>query len=230
MNLFIETWAWLSDPAHWTGLSGIPTRTLQHLLVTILAVLIASLIAVPAGILIAHTKAGPGVVGAFTGAARSVPTLGLLTLFGLWLGIGLKAPLIALVILAIPSVLAGSYAGIQSVDPTVPSAARAIGMSPLQVVWGVEIPLALPVMIGGIRVATLQVVSTATLAAYTSDLGLGRYLFAGLKSRNYPEMLAGAILTVILAILFELLFAALQKYAFNRVTNPTIQAEAKASS
>ena len=205
--------AWLTDPVHWQGAGSVPVRIGQHLALTGIAVVLAAVIALPAGILIGHTRRGSGIIGAFTGAARAIPTLGLLTLFGLAFGIGLKAPLAALVILAIPSLLAGAYAGIQSIDPAIPNAASAIGMSPAQVIRAVEIPLARPVILGGLRSATLQVVSTATLAAYVADTGLGRYLFAGLKSRDYTEMLAGAIIVALLALILELVLGMCQHLA-----------------
>lgn len=220
MNLFLDAIAWLADPANWSGPSGVPTRVLQHLVITFAAVAAAAILAVPTGILIGHTRKGAGTVGAIAGAARAIPTLGLLTLLGLALGIGLKAPLLALIVLAIPSVLAGAYAGVQNVDAAVTGAAKAIGMSPKQVVFQVEIPLAAPVIIGGLRAATLQVVATATLAAYTADFGLGRYLFSGLKSRDYAEMLAGALLVAALALLLELLLAAWQRSAARRIAAP----------
>ncbi|UOQ57929.1 ABC transporter permease subunit [Leucobacter allii] len=219
MNLFADAVAWLLDPAHWSGPAGVPHRLLQHLGLTALALGIAAAVALPAGALIGHTRRGAGLVGAATGAARALPTLGVLTLFGLALGIGLAAPLLSLVLLAIPSLLAGAYAGVRAVDPGVPAAARAIGFSPAQVLLRVELPLALPVMIGGVRAATLQLVSTATLAAYTADVGLGRYLFAGLKSRDYPQMLAGAVLVVVLTLVLELLLAACQRAAAPRSTH-----------
>lgn len=218
MNLFADAVAWLLDPAHWSGAGGVPTRVAQHLYITAVAVTSAALISVPVGVLIGHLRRGSAVIGAITGAARAIPTLGLLTLFGLALGIGLAAPLLALIVLAIPSLLAGAYAGVQAVAPEVPSAARAIGMSPVQVVTRVEFPLALPVMLGGLRAGTLQVVATATLAAYTADLGLGRYLFAGLKSRDYAQMLAGALLVAALALLLEIALAACQRGAARAVS------------
>lgn len=217
MSLFADALAWLFDPAHWAGSSGIPARVGQHLVITLATVLIAGVIALPAGILIGHTRKGAGVIGALTGAARAIPTLGLLTLFGLALGIGVTAPLLALVVLAIPSLLAGAYAGVQAIDEAIPQAARAIGMSPGQVITGVEVPLALPVLLGGVRAATLQVVATATLAAYTSDLGLGRLLFIGLNSRDYAQMLAGALLVIALAIILELVLSSAQRAAARRV-------------
>ncbi len=216
MNLFADAIAWLLAPAQWSGPGGIPTRLLQHLAITGATMLIAGVIALPAGVLIGHTRRGAGLVGGLSGAARALPTLGLLTLFGLALGIGLTAPMLALIILAIPSLLAGAYAGVQAIDPSVPAAAKAVGFSPRQVVLRVELPLALPVLVGGIRAATLQVVSTATLAAYTADFGLGRYLFAGLKSRDYPQMLGGALLVVLITIVIEVALAQCQRAAQRR--------------
>ncbi len=115
-------------------------------------------------------------------------------------------------ILAIPSLLAGVYSGIQAIDPAVTGGAKAIGMSPSQVIFRVEIPLALPVIIGGLRAATLQVIATATLAAYTANVGLGRYLFSGLKSHDCAEMLGGALAVVALALIFEITLGSLQKW------------------
>jgi osmoprotectant transport system permease protein len=188
----------------------------QHLGITLVAVLMAALIALPLGVVVGHVRRGTGFIGALTGAARAVPTLGLLTIVGLWIGIGITAPLVALVVLAIPSLLAGAYAGMQAVDPSITEGAKAIGMSPLQVVFRVEIPLASPTIVGGIRAATLQVVATATLAAYTSDVGLGRFLFAGLKTRDYPMMLAAALLVVVVTVLLEVVLAAIQRAVTRR--------------
>lgn len=219
MRLLRDGWLWLSDPGHWTGPTGIVMRLGEHILITVVAVVIAAAIAIPAGIVIGHSRRGAGLVGALTGAARAVPTLGLLTLFGLALGIGLAAPMLALVVLAIPSLLAGAYAGVQAIDQAIAQAARAIGMSRWQVISRVELPLSLPVIIGGVRAATLQVVATATLAAYTADYGLGRYLFIGLKSRDYDVMLGGALIVVVLALTLELLLAGAQRLSY-RVADP----------
>ncbi|HLU27794.1 MAG TPA: ABC transporter permease subunit [Glycomyces sp.] len=220
MSLFTDALAWLGDAAHWQGPGGVPNRTLQHLAITAGSVGAAVAVALPTGILIGHTRRGAGLVGAVTGAARAIPTLGLLTLFGLAYGIGLQASAAALVVLAIPSVLAGAYAGVQSVDAATVSAAKAVGMRPHQVILRVELPLASPVILGGVRAATLQVMATATLAAYIADFGLGRYLFAGLKSRDYPQMLAGALLVAALALILELAFAAAQRGAARRLADP----------
>ena len=220
MNYLRQAFSWLTDSSNWSGASGNPARIGEHLLITAIVVGLAAAIAVPVGVLVGHTRRGAAAVGAVTGAARSIPTLGLLTVFGLAFGIGLKAPVLALVILAIPSLLAGTYAGIQAIDPAIPSAAKAVGMSPAQVIGKVEIPLALPVIVGGIRAAVLQVIATATLAAYISDTGLGRYLFSGLKSRDYTQMLGGAFVVILLALLMEVILASLQRAA-TRIADPT---------
>ena len=220
MNYLSDAFTWITDPAHWSGASGIWVRLAQHLATTGIAIGVALVIALPVGILIGHARRGSAVVGAIAGAARAIPTLGLLTLFGLWLGIGLQAPLFALVVLAIPSILAGAYAGIQAVDPQICDAARAVGMNEARIVWQVEIPLGAPVIIGGIRAGVLQVVATATLAAYVADNGLGRYLFIGLKTRDYAQMLGGAVLVIALALVLEIVFASLQRVVATRVTNP----------
>ena len=220
MNYLRQAFSWLTDSSNWSGASGIPARIGEHLLITAIVVGLAAAIAVPVGVLVGHTRRGAAAVGAVTGAARSIPTLGLLTVFGLAFGIGLKAPVLALVILAIPSLLAGTYAGIQAIDPAIPSASKAVGMSPAQVIGKVEIPLALPVIVGGIRAAVLQVIATATLAAYISDTGLGRYLFSGLKSRDYTQMLGGAFVVILLALLMEVILASLQRAA-TRIADPT---------
>ena len=220
MNYLWGAFSWLADSSHWGGADGIWARLGQHLSVTAIAVGVALVIAVPAGILVGHTRRGSTAVAGLAGAARSVPTLGLLTLFALWLGIGLLAPLLALIVLAIPSALAGAYAGIQAVDPAIPDAARAVGMNEARIIFQVEIPLGAPVIIGGIRAATLQVVATATLAAYVADNGLGRYLFIGLKTRDYAQMLAGAILVIALALILEVVLALVQRWVSAHVTHP----------
>lgn len=131
----------------------------------------------------------------------------------LWpcLGIGLSAPLIALVILAIPSLLAGAYAGVASVDRDTVDAARAMGYTEWQIIKNVELPLGASVLVGGIRSATLQVTATATLAAYTSDIGLGRFIFHGLKARDYIEMLAGSVLVILLALILDQILSTVQR-------------------
>ncbi|WP_413319264.1 ABC transporter permease [Agrococcus sp. 1P02AA] len=216
MNLFLDAIAYLLDPANWSGAGSLGMRILEHLSFSGTVLLVAALIGIPAGVLIGHTGRGRGLVIALTSGARAIPTLGLLTIFGLMLGIGLEAPFLALIVLALPPVLAGAYAGVESVDRQVVGGARAIGMTERQIILGVELPLASPVLIGGLRSAALQIISTATLAAYISNTGLGRPIFQGLKGRDYEIMLAGSILVALLALAVELLFQIAQSAASRR--------------
>lgn len=206
-----QAFAWVFDPTNWPGPQGAGVATWQHVWITLLAVAIAAVIAIPIGFAIGHTGRARGIAIALSGGIRALPTLGLLTILGLWIGVGLQAPLYALVILAIPSVLAGAYSGIEAVDPVTVDAARAMGMTEWQILWKVEVPLGLPLLIGGIRAAVLQVVATATLAAYVGAGGLGGFLFLGLQTQDYAMMLGSSILVIALAIAFEIVFAALQR-------------------
>lgn len=219
-NPYLEALAWLGDPTHWSGPSGIPVRTLEHLGYTALGVLVAALIAVPLGLLVGHTGIGKGLAVTAAGAARALPTLGLVTLFALLVGIGLTAPLLAFVILAIPSLLAGAYSAVESADPATVDAARAQGMTEWQILTRVEVPLGMPLIIGGFRGATVQVVATAMLAAYVGNGGLGRYIFLGLGSQDYPQMIAGSVLVIALALVLDLVLLLTQRLTTPRGTLP----------
>lgn len=179
---------------------------------------IGALIAIPLGILVGHTGRGAAVAVAFTGGLRALPSLGVLILIALGVGIGFQAPLATLVIMAIPPLLSGTYAGIQSVNPLIVDAARAMGMTHLQVIRQVEVPLALPLVMAGMRSAILQVVATATLAAYVSGGALGVYIFSALARRDYTQMLAASLIVIVLAFVLEGIFAFLQRLARPRGT------------
>jgi osmoprotectant transport system permease protein len=207
MSVLSQTVDWLTDSSHWVGDDGIPHRVLQHLAYTGLTVAVASAIALPIGLWIGHTGRMRSGAVAVTGALRALPTLGLLTLVVLFTGIGLLAPVIALTILAIPPLLAGAYSGLESVDRETIDAARAQGMTEWQILGRVEIPLALPLIVGGIRSACLQVVATATVAAYVGLGGLGRFIIDGQAVQDYPQMLSGALLVVVLALVLDAVFA-----------------------
>ena len=206
MSIFLEALSWLTTPANWLGESGILTRSAEHLGLTFLVVVLASLVALPLGTVIGHTGRGRWLVSA-TGAARAVPTLGVLTLAGLWLGIGLAAPTLALLVLAIPPLLSATYSGIASTPRPTADAARAIGLTEPQILAQVEFPHAAGLIAAGVRSATLQVIATTTLAAYTANYGLGRFLYAGLKTRDYAQMIGGAIIVVALALATDALLA-----------------------
>lgn len=210
-----QSWDWLTDSAHWSGVDGFPHRLAEQLGYTALTVGIAIAIALPIGLWIGHTGRLRGVAVVVTGSLRALPTLGVLTFMVLWRGIGLTPAVVALVVLAVPPLLAGAYAGLESVDRQTLNAARAMGMTEWQVLGRVEIPLALPLIIAGVRSAVLQVVATATIAAYIGLGGLGRYLFAGIAVRDYPQMVAGSVVVVLLALILDAAFAATQRVAQN---------------
>lgn len=221
MNFFLDAFAFIVDAANWAGDTGIAARLGQHLAITGLSILIAAVVAVPLGLFIGHTGRGRAAVIGVTGAARALPTFGVLTLFiliGVHWGYGLSLPPVVavLVILAIPPILAGAYAGVEAVDRLTVDASRAQGMTEWQILTRVELPLALPLLVGGVRSATLQVVATATIAAYYSQGGLGRYLIEGVQNRDYTRAVIGAVLVAALALLLDALFAVVQRLVVPR--------------
>lgn len=215
-NIVTDTAGWLTDPANWSGSSGIPVRIVEHLAYTGLVMVIAMAIAIPVGLYVGHTGRGRVAVVALAGALRALPTLGLLTLFVLIAGIGLMPPIWALVILTVPPLLAGTYAGIASVDSNVVDAARAMGMTEWQVLFRAEFPNSLPVMYGGFRTGVLQVIATVSVVAYINLGGLGRYLFDGLALSDFPQMLGGSLLIAGLAISVDLVLALIQRLFLSR--------------
>lgn len=209
-----DTWAWLTDPAHWSGHDGIIARIVEHLTYTGYSLVVALIIAVPIGAAIGHTGRGTALVAGFANALRALPSLGILVLFALWslgtlpVSIALEAASVAvLVLLAIPPILTSTYAGVAAVDPAARDAAVGMGMTGRQVLSSVELPIALPLVVSGVRSAFLQTVATATIAAFVSLGGLGRYVLDGLAQHDYPKMAAGAILVAVLAIIGDRIIA-----------------------
>ncbi len=211
MNIFQMAWDWFSQPDNWTGPDGIPIRLSQHLYYTVLTLLIATAIAIPLGLLIGHTNRGGFLVVNAANAARALPTVGILVLVVTLTGIGLLPVLAALTALALPPILVNTYAGVRQVDPGAVDASRGMGMRETEVLRMVEVPLAMPLILLGMRTAMIQIVSTATIAAYVGLGGLGRYIFDGLARRDYPSLVGGATLVVTLALLTELGFVLVQR-------------------
>ena len=203
MNFVEQAVAYLLTAANWTGPAGLAARILEHLEYTAVAVGASALLAIPLGLFIGHTGRGTLLVVGAVNGLRALPTLGVLLLGVLLFGLGMGPPLVALMLLGIPSLLAGTYAGIANVDSAVIDAARAMGMTEGQVLLRVEVPNALPLMLGGLRSATLQVVATATVAAYASLGGLGRYLIDGIKQREFQLALVGALAVAALALILD---------------------------
>ncbi|AJW43078.1 ABC transporter permease [Rhodococcus sp. 15-725-2-2b] len=207
MNLFSEAFSYILDGGNWAGPTGIGARLIEHMWYSLLAVLLSAAVAVPVGLLIGHLRRGEAVVVGLVNALRSLPTLGILVFLVLVIGLGLVPPIIALVLLGIPPLLAGTYSGIANVDANVVDAARAMGMTETQVLFRVEIPNALPLILGGLRNTTLQIIATATIAAYVNLGGLGRYIFDGLALYDYGRVLVGAILVALLTLIVDGLLA-----------------------
>lgn len=206
MNFVARAVSFLFTADNWAGPVGLAARILEHLEYTAVAVGASALIAVPVGLIIGHTGRGTLLVVGAVNGLRALPTLGVLLLGTLLFGLGIGPPLVALMLLGVPALLAGTYAGIANVEPTVVDAARAMGMTEAQVLW-VEARNALPLILGGLRNATLQVVATATVAAYASLGGLGRYLIDGIKEREFHLALVGALMVAALALVLDGLLA-----------------------
>ncbi len=210
MSFFSYAWDWLSQPAQWHGSGGIPVRILEQLGYTGLSLLIAALIAVPLGILIGHTGRGAVLVVNVANAWRAVPTLGLLVLLAVTLGFSALAWLIPLVILGVPPILVNTYEGVAGVEPELKDAARGMGMTSWQQVRKVEVPVAMPLIVLGLRTGAIFVVATATIAAYIGLGGLGRYIIDGLATNNYGEVAGGALFVVLLALAVQAVFVAVR--------------------
>jgi osmoprotectant transport system permease protein len=226
---------WFNDPSNWWGPDGLVIRIREHLLYTATVVIIAALIALPLGLLIGHTGRGVFLLVGMANGLRAVPSLGLLILLYVWLsqkihskfeipyfvragGLASFIPaVIVLVVLALPPLLTNTYAGVQNVDPAARDAARGMGMTGFQVLRKVEFPCALPLIMSGIRSATLQVIATVAVAAYLPFVGgLGRYIIDGSQSvqdlkYGYPAMLAAGITVALLAVLADGLLSLVQR-------------------
>ena len=216
--LFLDALAWIFSPDRLTDNVPLPMLIGQHVFYTFLAVIVASLVAIPLGWLIGHTGRGREIAVGLSGAARAVPSFGLMLLLVLVIGVTQKplAASISFVLLAIPSILAGAYAGFEQIDRRVIDAARAVGMTPWQVLWKVEVPLGLPLLIGGLRSAVLQVVATVVLAGYIGLGGLGLPIIEGLALRRFDQMLGAALVIVALALALDGLFALIKKLVVPR--------------
>jgi osmoprotectant transport system permease protein len=213
MSFFSDAWDWLSQSGNWHGAGGIPHQVLAHLGYSGLSLLIAALIAIPAGVALGHTGRGAVLVVNLANAWRAIPTLGLLILLTVVFGFSFLTWLIPLVVLAIPPILINAYEGVAGVGPDVKDAARGTGMTAWQQVTRVEVPIALPLILVGLRTGAIFVIATATIAAYVGLGGLGRYIIDGLASNQYGPVAGGALLIVVLAVLVLALFALISRLA-----------------
>jgi osmoprotectant transport system permease protein len=205
--------AFFSDSAHWHGYDGIPQRLLEHVQYSALALALAAAIGLPVGLLTGHTGRGGNALAFIATAARALPSFGLLVLIVIMMGFGLLPVMIPLVILAVPPILVTTYEAVRTVDPSPVDAARGMGMHESRILFQVELPVALPLILSGLRSAAIQIVSTATIAAYVSLGGLGRYIVDGLYQRDYEKVVGGATLVAVLALVTLAVFWAVGRLA-----------------
>lgn len=218
MHFFSEVVSWFGQATHWRGPNGIPTLFVHQVALSFAVVGAALVVGGGGGLVLGHYRRGALLAVNSANAARAIPTLALLTLLAILPAIsltwnGFLASFLALVVLAIPPVLTNTYVGVRGVDADVREAASATGMNAAQVMFGVEVPLALPVIATGVRVAAIEVVATSTLAAYVSYADLGTYVISGLDTNDTVEAFCGGLLVVLTAAVVAVLFGRLQRLA-----------------
>lgn len=218
MEFLADVVAWFTEPAHWRGDDGIPVRVWEHVQLSGVAVAIAAAIALPLGLYLGHTGRGGFIAINVANIGRALPSLALIALglvasIALGLGLGFWPTLFALVPLALPPILTNTFVAMRAVDADTVEAARGMGLRETQVLRQVELPLALPLILGGVRTAAVNVVATATLGALVAGGALGRYIVDGLALQEYDRLFAGALLVALLAIVTEATFGIFAKRA-----------------
>lgn len=204
MQFLADVARWFTDAANWRGAGGIPARLAEHLLYSGVSVAIALLLALPLAVVLGHTGRGGTLAVNLSNIGRAVPSFALLVLALQVFGLGTTPAYVALVALAVPPIITNTYVGMREVDADVREAARGMGMTGRQLLRQVELPLAVPYILGGIRTAAVQVVATATLAAVIAAGGLGRFIVDGRAQRDDVQLFAGALLVAGLALVTEL--------------------------
>ncbi|MFF0445343.1 ABC transporter permease [Streptomyces sp. NPDC004609] len=215
MNTLTDAWSWLTSAANWSGDNGAWNRLGEHLFLTAVCLGLSCLLALPVALVLGHLGRGGALAVNISNAGRAVPTFAVLVLLllsplgdhGSW------PTVIALVLFAVPPLLTNAYVGMRGVDQDVVRAARGMGMTGPQLMFGVEIPLALPLILTGVRIAAVQLVATATIAALAGGGGLGRIITAGFNLASTSQVVAGAVLVAAFALVVEGLFELVQRLA-----------------
>lgn len=212
--------AWFRDGDHWHGASGVPTLLGQHALLTLVSMLMAAVVGLPVALWLGHRRRGGTIAVNVSNIGRAIPILALLSLLSLgFFGTGAFGPfgrsglatLVTLALFALPPIVTNTYTGMTEVDRDMVEAARGMGMSEVEVLRRVELPLALPLVVSGLRLAFVQVWATATIAALVAGPGLGRIIVHGYESFQTAEVVAGSLIVAVIALLLELTFVAVQK-------------------
>lgn len=212
MDVIREAFVWLNDPLNWTGPDGILSLTAEHLTMSLVAVLLAALVALPIGVWLGHRQVGGTATVVVANATRALPTLALLLIFATTgIGFGNRPTVIAAAIFAIPPILSNTYTGLLDVDPAARDAARGMGFSGPSSLLRVELPLALPLVGAGLRTSTIQVIATVPLAALVGGGGLGVIINNGFALQRYGEVLAGGLLVAVLCLVAEAVLAGAQR-------------------
>ncbi|MEX0789528.1 MAG: ABC transporter permease [Actinomycetota bacterium] len=224
MGVVAEALAWLTDAANWSGTAGIPNRVFEHVRISVFTVVTAAALAIPVGMAIGHTGKGRFLVVTLSNVGRAIPSFAILGLalpiaIKLNLGLGFWPTFIALFALAIPPILTNTYVGVAGVDRDLVEAARGMGMANGEILRRLEVRLAAPVIMVGLRTASVEVVATATLAAIVAGGGLGRFIIDGFAVRDDARILGGAILVAILAIFTELFMGGVERLARPRMSS-----------
>jgi len=226
MDVLIDAFAWLNDPLNWTGRDGVLALTRDHVVVSVLAVLLAAVVALPIGLWLGHRGRGSTVGVVVANTTRALPTLALLTLLAASGRFGNTATVLACAVFAVPPLLTNTVTGLGEVDADVRDAARGVGMSGSRSLWAVELPLAVPLIAAGVRTAAVQVLATVPLAALVGGSSLGTIVVTGFGTRNYGQVLAGGILVAALCLVAEGLLAIVQHV----MTPPGLRALARDTS
>jgi osmoprotectant transport system permease protein len=211
MSVLSNVARWFADPAHWSGPDGIPQRLVEHVQISAESVAIGAVIALPIGIALGHYGRFGNLAINISNVGRALPSFGVLVIAFQVFGLGSLPILVALVALAIPPMITNSYVGLREVDPDVREAARGMGYRELTQLVRVELPLAVPLVMAGIRTSAVQVVATATLAALIAGGGFGRYVIDGFAQQDYTKLFAGAVLVAVLAMATELSLSAVER-------------------
>jgi osmoprotectant transport system permease protein len=233
MHTFVRVFDWLTDPVHWSGSDGIPLRVAQHVELSLVAVALASALAIPVGLFVGHIRKGEFMAVSIANLGRAVPSFAILVLAYLGflqvapsLAFGFGPTVVALFLLSIPPILTNTYVGVQQVDIDTVEAARGMGMSESQVLLRLELPLSAPLIMAGLRTAAVTVVATATLAALIGGGGLGRYIIDGFHTNDTVKVVSGAVLVALLSVATELSFALVERAVrpptSSRKTGPTL--------
>lgn len=222
MDILTATWHWLTQPDHWLSDTGILLRLREHLWYVLVSMIIASAIALPLGVALGYWRRGAFLVINLFNIGRAIPSLGLILLCIILFGFNDVPVFLALVALSVPPILTNTWVGIYHADRTLCDAATALGMTPVQSLWQLRIPLAMPLIFAGIRTALLQLIATAVVAAYAGLGGLGRFLIDGLGQRDIPQVISGSLVVTLLALACEGIFSLINNVLFQSKAAPAI--------